>query len=142
MLIVGSGQITHNLHAADFSARPGDTDPHVAEFTGWFEARMATHDLDALLDYRQQAPYAVSMHPSDEHLLPVFAALGAADDDYKLEIHAQGIYQRSLAMTHYVLSHRRMGNKERHSGRESVARTASSSREAALRTVAPSRRMA
>ncbi|WP_338926297.1 dioxygenase [Mycetohabitans endofungorum] len=103
VLIVGSGQITHNLRAADFSARPEDANPHVAEFTGWFEARMATHDLGALLDYRQQAPYAVSMHPSDEHLLPVFAALGAADDDYKLEIHAQGTYQRSLAMTHYVL---------------------------------------
>ncbi|MCG1054233.1 dioxygenase [Mycetohabitans sp. B5] len=103
VLIVGSGQITHNLRAADFSARPEDADPRVTEFTGWFEARMATHDLGALLDYRQQAPYAVSMHPSDEHLLPVFAALGAADDDYKLEIHAQGTYQRSLAMTHYVL---------------------------------------
>jgi 4,5-DOPA dioxygenase extradiol len=103
VLIVGSGQITHNLQAADFSARPGDADPHVAKFTGWFEARMATHDLGALLDYRQQAPYAVAMHPSDEHLLPVFAVLGAADDDYKLDIHAQGTYQRSLAMTHYVL---------------------------------------
>ena len=78
------------------------TDPRVAEFTGWFEEKLAAHDIDALLDYRRQAPHAVLMHPTDEHLLPVFAALGAADDDYSLAIQSLGTYQRSLAMTNYV----------------------------------------
>lgn len=104
VLIVGSGQITHNLGAADFAAGPGEADPHVAEFTEWFEARLSARDLDALLNYRQLAPYAVSMHPSDEHLLPVFAVLGAADDDYGLDIQSLGTYQRSLAMTNYILN--------------------------------------
>ncbi len=52
VLIAGSGQITHNLRMADFGARPEDADPRGAEFTDWFEARMADHDIDALLDYR------------------------------------------------------------------------------------------
>jgi 4,5-DOPA dioxygenase extradiol len=102
VMVIGSGQITHNLRAADFSARPEDADPRVAEFTDWFEARLAARDVDALLDYRRQAPHAVLMHPTDEHLLPVFSALGAADDDYSLEIQSLGTYQRSLAMTNYV----------------------------------------
>ncbi|WCM19455.1 dioxygenase [Paraburkholderia bryophila] len=102
VMVIGSGQITHNLRAADFSARPEDADPRVAEFTDWFEDRLAAHDIDALLDYRRQAPHAVLMHPTDEHLLPVFAALGAADDDYSLAIQSLGTYQRSLAMTNYV----------------------------------------
>lgn len=102
VMVIGSGQITHNLRAADFSARPEDADPRVAEFTGWFEEKLAAHDIDALLDYRRQAPHAVLMHPTDEHLLPVFAALGAADDDYSLAIQSLGTYQRSLAMTNYV----------------------------------------
>jgi 4,5-DOPA dioxygenase extradiol len=42
------------------------------------------------------------MHPTDEHLLPVFAALGAADDDYTLGIQSLGTYQKALAMTNYV----------------------------------------
>lgn len=42
------------------------------------------------------------MHPTDEHLLPVFAALGAADDDYRPRIQSLGTYQRVLAMTNYV----------------------------------------
>jgi 4,5-DOPA dioxygenase extradiol len=102
VMVIGSGQITHNLRAADFAARPEDADPRVTEFTQWFEEKLAAHDVEALLDYRQQAPYAALMHPTDEHLLPVFAALGAADDDYTLGIQALGTYQKSLAMTNYV----------------------------------------
>ncbi len=102
VMVIGSGQITHNLRAADFSARPEDADPRVAEFTDWFESKLAARDIDALLDYRAQAPHAVLMHPTDEHLLPVFSALGAADDDFTLSIQSLGTYQRSLAMTNYV----------------------------------------
>lgn len=102
VLIIGSGQITHNLRAADFSAAPSDADPRVAEFTDWFEARLAEHDVDALLDYRVRAPHAALMHPTDEHLLPVFASLGAASDGYALEIESLGTFQRALAMTNYL----------------------------------------
>ena len=102
VMVIGSGQITHNLREADFSARPEDADPRVAEFTGWFEERLYARDIDALLDYRRRAPHAQRMHPTDEHLLPVFAALGAADDDYTLRVQSLGTYQRALAMTNYV----------------------------------------
>lgn len=102
VMVVGSGQITHNLRAADFSASAEDADPRVGEFTDWFESHLAARDIDALLDYRKRAPHAEFMHPTDEHLLPVFAALGAADDDYTLGVQSLGTYQRALAMTNYV----------------------------------------
>jgi 4,5-DOPA dioxygenase extradiol len=35
---------------------------------------------DALLDYRRQAPFAVKNHPTEEHLLPLFVAMGAAGE--------------------------------------------------------------
>ncbi|MDR5855532.1 class III extradiol ring-cleavage dioxygenase [Caballeronia sp. LZ062] len=104
VMIVGSGQITHNLRMADFAARPHDADPRVAEFTDWFEARLAARDTDALLDYRARAPHAALMHPTDEHLLPVFGALGAAADDYTLRIQSLGTFQRALAMANYVFA--------------------------------------
>ncbi|WJF90248.1 class III extradiol ring-cleavage dioxygenase [Paraburkholderia bonniea] len=102
VMVIGSGQITHNLRAADFSAHRENADPRVVEFTDWFEARLAVRDIDALLDYRHRAPHATFMHPTDEHLLPVFTALGAASDHYTLAIQSLGTYQRSLAMTNYV----------------------------------------
>ncbi|WP_050453929.1 DODA-type extradiol aromatic ring-opening family dioxygenase [Candidatus Burkholderia verschuerenii] len=104
VMIVGSGQITHNLRMADFGARPEDADPRVSEFTDWFEDRMRARDIDALLDYRARASHAALMHPTDEHLLPVFSALGAASDDYRLGIQSLGTYQRALAMTNYVFT--------------------------------------
>jgi 4,5-DOPA dioxygenase extradiol len=102
VLIVGSGQITHNLRAMSFSATPEEADPRVTQFTDWFEARMHAHDIDALLAYRSQAPHAILMHPSDEHLLPAYVALGAADDDYGLDVQSLGTYQKVLAMTNYI----------------------------------------
>lgn len=104
VLIVGSGQITHNLRTADWNARPEDGDPLVLEFTGWFEQRMAERDIDALLHYRTRAPHAALMHPTDEHLLPIFTALGAAGDDFSIDIQSLGTYQKTLAMTNYVFN--------------------------------------
>ncbi len=76
----------------------------MTEFTDWFDTRLAARDIDALLDYRRLAPHAEFMHPTDEHLLPVFAALGAADDAYHLHVQPLGTYQRVLAMTNYVFA--------------------------------------
>ena len=78
ILLVGSGHMTHNLR--DWMlGRPG-TPPvaYAREFQAWVRQRIAAHETDALLDYRAQAPHAVRAHPTDEHFLPLFFALGAA----------------------------------------------------------------
>jgi 4,5-DOPA dioxygenase extradiol len=57
---------------------------------------------DALLDYRARAPHASRNHPTDEHLLPLFVALGAAGDEATAErIHASHQYG-VLAMDIYA----------------------------------------
>lgn len=79
VLLVGSGSITHNLH--DFRRyQDGKEAPYVRPFIGWVEQRLAADDVDALLDYRAQAPGAVQAHPSDEHLQPLHFAIGAAGE--------------------------------------------------------------
>ena len=82
VLILGSGSLTHNLHEAfdRFGAmRPLDEAPAawVTEFADWFAEKIAAGDVEALLDYRARAPFGGRNHPTDEHLLPVFVALGA-----------------------------------------------------------------
>lgn len=79
VLIVGSGAVTHNL-CAIFQHPEGEPAPHwVIEFCDWIAARIAAGDLESLCEYRHLAPHAVQNHPSDEHLLPLFVALGAAN---------------------------------------------------------------
>lgn len=80
VLVIGSGSITHNLH--DFRAGYSETNeaPYVRPFIGWIEQKISAGDVDALLDYRRQAPFAERAHPTDEHLLPLYVALGAAGE--------------------------------------------------------------
>ncbi|MBX3666585.1 MAG: dioxygenase [Burkholderiales bacterium] len=78
VLILGSGSVTHNLREFgrhDYASPPPDW---VRGFNDWLAERLAAADREALLDYRGRAPHAARNHPSEEHLLPLFAALGAA----------------------------------------------------------------
>jgi 4,5-DOPA dioxygenase extradiol len=78
VLIVGSGAVTHNLRAI-FRHPPGEPVPAwVTEFRDWIAGKIQEGDLDALCAYRTLAPHAAQNHPTEEHLLPLFVALGAA----------------------------------------------------------------
>ena len=75
VLLVGTGSMTHNL--SEFFGGQREPAPYVVEFSRWVEDAIGRGDLDALLDYRTRAPHAQRAHPSDDHFLPLFFALGA-----------------------------------------------------------------
>ncbi len=76
VLIVCSGAITHNFAWLDWSEKPMSS-PHAEAFSDWLGERLTKEDIEALLDYRS-SPYGAASHPSEDHILPLFAALGAA----------------------------------------------------------------
>jgi 4,5-DOPA dioxygenase extradiol len=80
VLIVGSGSISHNLRAIFKHPQGAPAPDWVTEFCDWIARRIEAGDLEALIAYRTRAPHAVQNHPTDEHLLPLFVALGAADN--------------------------------------------------------------
>jgi len=92
VLVLGTGSITHNLRRAFYGGLHGPRkQPEIPEskaFRDWMNARGAALDWNALLAYRQLAPHAVDMHPTDEHLLPWFVAAGAGGrQDAPLRLH-------------------------------------------------------
>lgn len=93
VLILTSGSATHNLRAFgaySFDATPPDW---VKQFDDWLAMTIAHNDVDALLNYRQQAPYAAQNHPTHEHLLPLFVALGAGGDSVQgMQLHSSFTY--------------------------------------------------
>ncbi|MDE1893662.1 MAG: dioxygenase [Xanthomonadaceae bacterium] len=101
VLVIGSGSITHNLHdlGAGYSAQRQA--PYVQPFIAWIERKLAAGDIAALLDYRRQAPFAERAHPTDEHLLPLFVALGAASAGAQARRIDAGIDMGLLAMDIY-----------------------------------------
>lgn len=110
-LVVASGNVTHNLRDYQLAALSGGQAPaYVREFPEWLADRLAARDLPALLDYRRQAPGAVQAHPSDEHLLPLFVALGAAGDGASAYRFHAGIDDYVLAMDAYSFTPRTGGH--------------------------------
>lgn len=100
VLILGSGHMTHNLRE-----RRGDGAAplaYVKEFQAWVHDRIEQKDFDALNDYRARSPGGARAHPTDEHFLPLFVALGAAGLDYRAERLYDGIETGSLAMDAYL----------------------------------------
>jgi 4,5-DOPA dioxygenase extradiol len=98
VLLIGSGSITHNLRELDWHAGPESVEPWAKAFRDWVIDKLATDDEASLHDYRQQAPYAVRSHPSDEHLLPLYFARGAGG---KFSIAHQGFTMGALGMDIY-----------------------------------------
>jgi len=89
ILVVGSGSITHNLARLRPPIERVGAESWVTEFTGWLGEQLLAGDVDALLDYRARAPHARDNHPTEEHLLPLFTAFGAAGEGWRASrIHA------------------------------------------------------
>lgn len=99
VLIVGSGHMTHNLHEY-MRGKPRAAETRA--FRDWVHERLLRGATDALLDWQEKAPNAAFAHPSVEHFLPLFVALGAAGKDYTTEWLGGGWVADVLAADNYL----------------------------------------
>jgi 4,5-DOPA dioxygenase extradiol len=104
VLVVGSGSLTHNLYEFRGQGIDAPVPQWVSDFENWTRARLEASDRAALLNYRNEAPFAEQNHPTDEHLLPLFVAMGAAGPDARAtQLHAS--YEHGvLAMDAYAFA--------------------------------------
>lgn len=104
VLLLAMGSLTHNLGEIRWGADERHAPQHVRDFQQWFYEKLQQNDVEALLNYRQLAPQAQRVHPSDEHLLPLFVALGAAGAHPTVNRHYAAITEGVLAMDIYSFS--------------------------------------
>jgi aromatic ring-opening dioxygenase catalytic subunit (LigB family) len=80
VLIIGSGLSYHNLR----DARDPSAIPVSAAFDAWLQdtqvAGSATDRSQRLIDW-ETAPMAREAHPQEDHLIPLMAVVGAAEDE-------------------------------------------------------------
>lgn len=104
-LVIGSGNVTHNLRDYQRAHLSGhQASAYVREFSDWLAARLAVGDTAALLDYRRQGPGGAQAHPTEEHLLPLFVALGAGGEGAVANRFHAGIDDYVIAMDAYSFS--------------------------------------
>lgn len=104
VLIIGSGSWTHNLRRLARGAIDAPEPPDVAAFSDWMDTALVEGRRCDLLTYRTKAPYAVEHHPTEEHLLPLFVAMGAGGEAAKpARIHKSVTYG-ALRMDAYAFA--------------------------------------
>ena len=101
VLVIGSGSFTHDLARISRDPLDGREPPEVAEFGDWLDGAIRDKRTCDLLTYRTRAPGAVANHPTEEHLLPLFVAMGAAGPaSYPERLHS-GAMHGALRMDAY-----------------------------------------
>lgn len=88
MLIIASGGTVHNLGALKMGRDDGAIEQWAIDFDSWLQDHLTIWDLDSLFNYHSLAPSADLAVPpyGNEHFIPIFYAMGAADDVKRAEL--------------------------------------------------------
>ena len=91
VLIVGSGNIVHNLQA--FFSQPGPKPfPWAVEFDAWVADRLESGNFDDLLSLEKAGSSARLSVPTPDHYIPLLYTLGASDPGEPLEFTYQEVF--------------------------------------------------
>lgn len=104
-LVVGSGFMTHGRPSVQLlRADDGTAENWSSDFDLWAAEMLDAGRVDALADFRRQAPGMPHAHPTVEHFTPLFITLGAASSPdaevrTRIEGFKIGLSKRSIEMS-------------------------------------------
>lgn len=99
VLILGSGNVVHNLRAMRFNGRPAD---FAIEFDALFAERLAERDFAALADRPKLGSLLQMAHPTVDHYLPALTIAGASDARDALSFMTSSIDLGTVSMRSFV----------------------------------------
>jgi 4,5-DOPA dioxygenase extradiol len=99
-LILATGSVTHNLSELGDGGPPPDW---AQEFDNWLYEKVTQGQYEELMNYRELGPSARLAHPTEDHLLPLFVAMGAGvnETDARGQNLHRGWTYKSLSMAAY-----------------------------------------
>jgi 4,5-DOPA dioxygenase extradiol len=98
VLVVGSGNIVHNLRATRNGAGPNETYDWGREFDTVVQDQIKKGQLDQLPKFQSLGAVAQQAHPSHEHYLPLLVAAGAVRPDEMPRFFNTGFQSASISM--------------------------------------------
>ena len=104
VLIIGSGNIVHNLKILDWNnidAKPFDW---AIEFDEVVKAKLDSQDFQSLVHYEQFGKIAQMAHPTNDHYLPMLYTLGLADKTEAVKYLFEGFQFGSASMRCFQIS--------------------------------------
>ena len=98
ILLIGSGSTTHNLREIDREGAPAPS--WAKSFDDWIDEGLRRGDISRFADL-SQAPDFRRVHPTEEHLLPLFFAMGAAGRDVPAKLLHRSYSHGSISMSYF-----------------------------------------
>ena len=99
VLILGSGNVVHNLHTLRFNGRPHDW---AIEFDNFVANKLNERDFSALVDIASMGSLMTMANPTLEHYAPALAIAGASDSKDELITTTEGIDLGAVSMRSFV----------------------------------------
>lgn len=102
VLILGSGNIVHNLRMVNFSVKGGF--PWAETFDRFIGERIEDRDFDSIIGYTTLGETAQFAVPTTEHFNPLLYVLGATSSEDTVKVYNDTCVAGSLSMTSYVFT--------------------------------------
>ncbi len=99
VLIMGSGNVVHNLRALRFQGSPHD---FALEFDALFAHHLSQRDFATLSDPQKLGSILRMAHPTVDHYLPALTIAGASDEKDELTYMSDVIDLGSVSMRSYI----------------------------------------
>jgi len=102
VLVVGSGNIVHNLRATRQGTAPNQAYDWAVEFDGKIASQIEKGDLAGLAEFQKLGSVAQLAHPTYDHYLPLLHAAGAADPKEPVRFFNTNYQAASISMRSVV----------------------------------------
>ena len=102
ILIMGSGNIVHNLHQIDFDehAKPF---PWAIEFDEYIKDALLQKDHDRLIRYKELSPVSRLAVPTNDHYLPFLYSAALQEKDEQIMFVHESIQNGSISMRCFTI---------------------------------------
>jgi len=98
VLVVGSGNVVHNLQQAQRGAADNQAYDWALEFDQTIAGQVQQGQLDALQNFQKLGSLAAMAHPTHEHFLPLLYAAGAVSPGEPVEFFNTSFQLASISM--------------------------------------------
>ncbi len=96
IMIIGSGNIVHNLRAIKWDGGPNYA--WAEEFDAWVEKHLVDHDDNALAGFQKLGDIARLAHPTYDHYLPLLYSIAVRNPKDTMRFFNEGVSMGSLSM--------------------------------------------
>lgn len=98
VLIIGSGNMVHNLHAYAWGRHGVDPFEWAVRFEAEARRLLQSHEHGPLIEYESMGPDAMLSIPTPDHYLPLLYAIAASRGDERVTFPVEGVDGGSVSM--------------------------------------------